>query len=211
MTRTTLCTVPQAIQTAGYNHVDEVGGEDIVNEFIEEAEAEVAGDWGDPIKLINFMIVDTQTKYEFRNDNVETNRIDRVVIRQDNNSSRVYTDAGDDNPSESGLTYTKDFEFNTITFSSATISAQNGRRVEVTYLPASFHHLVRIKAALSIIDKTHVINAEEGMPAIAIRLMSRVKRLEKALTTAAAVGSEDEKHYDPTRGKTIPQRRFRTY
>ena len=86
-----------------------------------------------------------------------------------------------------------------------------GRDIEINYVPAAFHHLVRLKAALSIIDKTNVMNAEEGMPAIAIRLMSRIKRLEKALTSAVVVGSEDEINYDPTLGETISQRRFRTY
>jgi len=49
------------------------------------------------------------------------------------------------------------------------------------------------------------------MPAIAIRLMSRIKRLEKAMSSPEAVGSEDEKYYNPTKGTIIPQRRFKTY
>ena len=209
MTRTTLCTVAQVLQTAGYNHEDEVGGADVVNEFIEEAEAEVSGDWGDPIKNANFILDSNNTRYEFRNDNKETYRIDLILIREDDNDRRVYTEvASGDDPSEASQTYSKDFEFNTITLASETVSARDGSRVEITYVPAAFHHLVRLKAALSLIDKTNVMNAEEGMPAIAIRLMSRVKRLEKALTDAVAVGSEDEINYDPTLGDTIPQRRF---
>ncbi len=209
MARIALCTVAQVLQTAGYNHEEEVGGSDVVDEMIEEAESEVAGDFGDPIMKSNFILDSTQTKYEFRVDNKETYRIDQVLIREDDNSRRVYTDG--DTPSEASQKYTKDFEFNTITFESGTVSAWDGNRVEINYLPTPFHHLIRLKAALSIIDKTNVVNAEEGMPAIAIRLMSRIKRLEKSLTDAAAVGSEDEKYYDPTLGETIPQRRFWTY
>jgi len=212
MTRTTLCTAAQVLQTAGYNNIDEVGGSEIVDEFIEEAEGEVSGDWGDPIKKSNFILDGTQTKYEFRNDNKKTYRIDLMLIREDDNSRRVYTEvASGDSPSEADQTYSKDFEFNTITFASETVNTWNGSRVEITYLPSAFHHLVRLKAALSTIDKTNVMNAEEGMPAIAIRLMSRVKRLEKSQSDAVAVGSEDEKCYDETLGETIPQIRFRTY
>ena len=212
MTRIALCTVAQALQTAGYDHEDEVGGQDVVDSAIEEAESEIAGDWGDPIKKANFMIDSTQTKYEFRNDNKEVYRIDLMLIREDDHSRRIYTEvASEGDPSEDDQTYSKDFEFNTLTLSSETISTWDGKRVEIIYVPSAFHHLVRLKAALSLIDKTNVMNAEEGMPAIAIRLMSRVKRLETALTNAVAVGSEDEINYDPTLGETIPQRRFVTY
>ena len=212
MTRTALCTIAQVLQTTGFNQEDEVGGQEVVDEAIEEAEAEVAGDFGDPIRKINFMIKNTETKYEFRVDNKETYRIDLVIIRKNDHSRRVYTEvASGASPSEADQTYSKDFEFNTLTFASATINAWNGMRVEVSYIPAGFHHLVRLKAALSLIDRTNVMNAEEGMPAIAIRLMSRIKRLEKALTDLVVVGSEDEINYDPTLGETIPQRRFVTY
>jgi len=213
MTRSALCTIAQVLQTAGYNQEDEVGGKEVVDEMIEEAEGEVSGEWGDPIKRINFNFLDSsQLIYEFRNDNTKTYRIDLVLIREDDNTRRVYTEVADgDSPSEADRTYSKDFEFNTITFSSETLAAWNGRYVELTYVPAGFHHLARLKAALSIIDKTNVMNAEEGMPAIAIRLMSRVKRLEQALTKGIAVGSEDEINFDITRGETIRQRRFLTH
>jgi len=83
--------------------------------------------------------------------------------------------------------------------------------VEVDYIPIQIHHLTRLKAALSLIDGSAVINADENMPAIAIRFMSRIKRLEKAMSSPTAVGSEDEKYYNPTYGEVIPQRRFKTY
>ncbi len=160
------------------------------------------------MKRSNFVLETGQIKYEFRNDNKEVYRLDTVLIRENDNTRRIYTDG---TASESNQEYTKDFEFNTIDFASATVSTWDGHRVEITYVPSAIHVLVRVKAALFLIDKTNVINAEEGMPAIAIRFMNRIKRLEKSMTDAAAVGSEDEKYYDETRGDTIPQRRFRTY
>ena len=143
ITRIALATTAQVIQTAGYTNIEDVGGSDIVDEFIEEAEQEVSGDWGDPIKRARFTLLGpTQTKYEFRIDNTKTYRIDKVIIRESDNTRRVYTSV-DSGPTEAAKTYTKDFEFNTITFQQATIAAWSGMLVEVTYVPAAHHHLVR--------------------------------------------------------------------
>lgn len=208
ITRPTLCTQAQVLQTAGFNTVDEVGGSDVVTEAIEEAEAEVAGDFGDPIRRSTFVLDNTQTDYEWRNDNQETYTIQRVIVYIDDNSRREYTDG---TASETNQEYTKDLEFNKITFHADTVAAYSGNRVQIDYVPTSFHHLVRLKAALFLIDQTNVTNSEEGTPAASIRLMNRINRIEKAITSVKVAGSEDEKYYDPTYGEVIPQRRFWTY
>jgi len=192
--------------------LDEVGGSDVVDEAIDEAEAEVTNDFGDPQQRSTFLVDSAQTKYEFRIDNKKTYRIDRVIIREGDNSRRVYTEAASGvGPSETVLTYTWDNEFNTITFSSATISAWAGMRTEVQYVPFEIHHLVRLKGALFLIDNSNMVNSEENTPAIAIRLMNRINRLTKAVSLFQASGSEDNINYDPTYGEYIPQRRFSTY
>lgn len=53
-------------------------------------------------------------------------------------------------------------------------------------------------------------NAEENAPATGLRIIQRIKRIEEG-AMPFAVGSTNEKDYDPTYGEVIPQRRFRTY
>lgn len=208
MSRPVLCTVAEVIQTSRFNHVDEVGGEDVVNEAIEEAEAEIAGDFGDPVRKSRFTLSSTQLRYEFRNDDKETHRIDSVIIREDDLTRREYTEG--DTASESELTYTKEFVHNTITFSQETVNAWDGRIVEVIYLPKAFHHLARAKAAIFILETSNVSNADSESPTVVDRLWRRVKRIESSLMPDGVAGSEDEKFYDPTLGEYIPQRRFWT-
>lgn len=168
--------------------------------------------WGDPKRKINFIIQSPNTRYEYRVDNKKTYRLDQVLIIENDNSRRTYTeaDSGDD-PSEDDQTYTWDSEFNTLTFSAATISAWDGNMVIINYVPNEFHHLVRLKAALSILDATVITNTTEDTPALAIRFMTRIKRLENASAAPVAIGSTNERFYDPTLGENVPQRRFVTY
>lgn len=184
----------------------------MVDEAIEEAEAEISDNYEDPIKRSNFVLDNTQEIYEFRVDKKKTYRIDQVLIRDDNNDRRIYTEASTgDNPSEANQTYTKDFEFNTLTFSSETVNAWNGNRCEIDYVPIQHHHLTRLKAALFLLDNSAITNTSEDTPTIIIRLMNRIKRLESAMNPYRSFGSTNEKFYNPTIGKTIPQRRFWTY
>ena len=107
ITRVRLATNAQVLQTAQYNSEDDVGGSDVIEEGIDEAEAEVTGTWGDPKRKVNFVLQSPNTKYEFRVDNKQTYRIDQVLIIENDNSRRTYTeaDSGDD-PSEDDQTYT---------------------------------------------------------------------------------------------------------
>lgn len=209
MTRTAVCTNAQVLQTIGLNNEDEAGGTAVVTEAVEEAEIEVSGAWGDPVKKSTFVLDTDNTRYEFRNDDRKVFRVDRVIIREDDNTRRAYT--GSSSASESSQNYIEDLEFNTVTFHADTVSTWDGYRVEIDYVPTFIHHLVRLKAALFLIDKTNVINAEENMPAVAIRLMNRIKRIEEANADAVAIGSTNAKDYDPTYGEVIKQRRFKTY
>jgi len=197
------------LRVGKFNSADEAGGSDAVNDAIDEAMIEVTNDYGDPTKRSTFIVDSTQSKYEFRVDNKKTYRVDLVIIRDDNNNRITYTAAS--TASESSQTYVQDLEFNTITFSSATIAARNGLRVEVQYVPNEFHHLCASKGALYLLDRTNTQNSEEGTPTLGLRLLQRIQRIEGAIQPFIGVGSEDNKHYDPTRGEDIPQRRFRTY
>ena len=197
------------MQTAKFNNSDDAGGDDVVTEAIDEAMIEITNDYGEPAKKSIFTIDSTQARYEFRVDKKKTFRIDLVIIRDNNNNRITYTAA--DTASESGRMYEEDLEFNTITFALATLSARNGLRVEVHYLPNEFHHLCRTKAALFLQDQTNVQNADEGTPSLGLRLLQRIKRIEGAIQPFQASGSEDNKFYDPTLGEVIPQRRFWTY
>jgi len=212
MTRTALATNAQVLQTARFNSEDEVGGSEFVDEAVDEAEAEVGSTWGDTNKRARFTLLSTYATYEFRNSNIKTYRIDTVLIREEDNDRRVYTKAVSPAvASESAQTYTWDDEFNTITFAAATISAWDGYLCEIVYVPVQIHHLVRLKAALSLLDASSLKNADESMPVQSIRLMSRIKRLEKAMVSPTAEGSSNNANYNPTDGDLIPQRRFNTY
>jgi len=184
-------------------------GSDVVDEAIDEALIEVTNDYGDPPKKSTFFLMSNQYQYEYAIDNKKTYAIERVFIRDDENDRMEYTE--DETPSESSKTYSQSAEFNTITFSSDTISTWAGRRVEVHYVPQSIHHLVRTKAALFLLDRVNVANAEENTPSLGLRLVQRIGRIEESLKPFMVVGSEDEINYDPTYGDVIPQRRFRIY
>ena len=207
MARTTLATNAQVLQTASFNSDDEVGGEDVVDEAISEAEAEVSGNYSEPIKRATFTLVSLQTKYEYRNDNEQIYRIDQVFVIDSNNNRIEYTNG---TASEVNHQFTLDTEFNTVTFHSDTISTYDGMRVLVNYVMLAHHQLVKLKAALSLIDTSNLVNGEENMPAIAIRLMGRIKRIENSLTPFSE-GSTNNSFYDGTRGEVIPQRRFHTF
>lgn len=208
MARVALCTSEQVLQTARFSTADEVGGSAVVTEAIDEADEEVYNDFGNPLKKSNFVLSSTQQRYEFRVDNKKVFRIDKVIIRDSNNNRIVYT-AG--SASESNLEYTKDLEFNTITFDSSTTGKYDGNRVEVHYTLNVFHILSRTKAALFLNDWTNVVNAEGVSTNIGLRLLQRIRRLESQIMPEIGVGSEDEIRYDPTLGETILQRRFWTY
>lgn len=208
MTRTAVCTAEQVLQTAGFSSQDEVGGSAVVTEAIEEAETEVSNAYGNPAKKSTFILDSTVTRYEFRVDDKKTYRVDRVILRDDNNNRITYT-AG--TASQTGLQYTEDLEFNTITFHADTVSTWNGRRIEVDYVPIEVHHLTRLKAALFLIENSSAINAGDSTPARVTRLLDRIKRIEDAIMPFIAVGSEDNKIFDPTYGEVIPQRRFWVY
>ncbi|MHA1912432.1 MAG: hypothetical protein ACTSYA_12145 [Candidatus Kariarchaeaceae archaeon] len=154
----------------------------------------------------------SQENYEFRTNNEKTYAIQRVFIYNDNHERVEYSEAAPgDSPSESSKTYTKDFEFNKITFATATAQERSGQRVVVDYVPTSIHQLVKTKAAMFLIEQSAVTNADEDQPAPTGRLRRRAERIEKAITEERVVGSEDEKFYDPTFGEVIVQRRFRTF
>ena len=207
--RTLLCTNAQAIQTARFNNEEEVGGSDIVDEALEEAREEVLGDYGDPPKRSTFFLDSSQTNYEFKVDKQKTHSIEKVY-RLDNNNNRIeYTDGGDNGVSESSKYYVKDLDFNKISFHTDTVSG--GNRVIIDYIPNYIHWLARLKAALYIIDSTNVTNAAENAPTPGLRVLQRIQRIENAIAETNAVGSSNEKNYDPTYGELIPQRRFNTY
>ena len=209
MTRVALATEAQVLQTAKKDGVSEVGGSAVVTEAIDEAEEEVFEDFGDQIRKSTFFLDSTQVEYEFKIDRRKTFRIDRVWVRLDDNSIRVYTEG--DTASESTQVFTHNTDRNTITFHSDTVSTYDARRVEVHHVPNIFHQLVRNKAALHLLDSDSLTNSEENTPTLGTRIFQRIQRLEKSLTPTAAVGSEDEINYDPTFGEVVPQRRFRTY
>lgn len=209
MVRVALATEAQVLQTAKKDNATEVGGSAIVTEAIDEAEEEVFENYGDPIRKSTFLLDSTQTEYEFNIDRRKTYRIDRVWVRLDDNSIRVYTEAVA--ASETLLNFSYDSDRNSITFHTDTINSYNGNRVEVHYVPNIFHQLVRNIAALHLLDADSLTNAEENTPTFGTRIFQRIKRLEAALTPSTAVGSEDEKYWDPTYGTVVPQRRFRTY
>jgi len=149
----------------------------------------------------------TQTKYEFRSDDKKTFRIDRVIIRENDNTRRTYISG---TASEDDQEYTEDFEHNTITLHSDTISAWDGHRVEVDYVPTYIHWLIRLKAVLSLMENTNSVNADDQTPTGVTRILNRIERIEKGVTPLA-VGSTNEENFDITSGEIIPQRRFRTY
>lgn len=208
MTRTDLATSEQVLQDSKNDDADDIGGDDVVTAAIDEAEEEVLGDYGDPPKRSTFVLDSTQTDYEFRIDKRKTFAIEKVYILTDSNIRREYTNG---EASESSQTYRKDLDFNKITFAAATVLAYDGNRVIIDYIPNYIHWLVRLKAALHLIDRDAITNAEEGTPVLGLRILQRIDRIEKSINTPAAVGSEDEKYYDPTVGEVIPQRRFRRY
>lgn len=186
-----------------------MGGDDYVNEAIDEAESEVLEDWGNPLKKSTFWILESDTlKFEFRPNNKPTHRIDKVLIRDSSNSTQVYTEG---TPGETSHLYSKDFDDNSITFAQDTIDAHQGERVEVEYVPKPIHYLVRNKAALFILSRVNDINQGENTPIIIINILSRIKRLEAGLATTNAVGSNENIAYDPTYGEQIAQRRFKVY
>ncbi len=205
--RTALCTNAQVIQTSRFNNEEEVGGSDIVDEAVEEAREEVLGDYGDPPKRSTFVLDSSQTDYEFRVDKQKTYSIEKVYILDDNNR-REYTDG---TASETNQEYTKDLDFNKITFHGDTVAAYSGNRIIIDYIPNYIHWLARLKAALYIIDSTNINNADENAPTPGLRIIQRIQRIEKAIAETIAIGSSNEKDYDPTYGEVIPQRRFWTY
>lgn len=205
MARSPLTTSAQVLQTARFNTADEVGGNDVVNEAIEEADIEVTSDYGDPAAISNFSILGTHTKYEFRNDNERVYRIDRVVIYDDNHDQVVYT-AGT-SASETSLKYVEDLEFNTITFHADTVAKWDGRVCVIHYLPYSIHLLARTKAALFLLDRSNVTNATDNTPTLGTRLFQRITRIEDSIRSELATGSMENIFYDPTYGVTIRQLR----
>ena len=209
MTRTAVVTNKEVLQTAGFRSEEEVGGSDAVTAAIEEAESEVSNNFMNPYRKATFVLENTITRYEFRIDARKVYRIDNVIIRRDDNTRRVYTAA--ETASESSQNYVKDLEFNTITFASGTVSQFNGNRVEVDYVPIEIHWLTRLKAAMFLLDSTSVVNGEVDFPVITRRIFDRINRIQDAAAIPEAIGSEDEKFYDPTIGEIIPQRRFRTF
>ena len=206
--RTPLCTNKQVIQTSRFNNEEEVGGSDIVDEAIEEAREEVLGDYGDPPKRSTFVLDSSQTNYEFRVDKQKTYSIEKVYILDNDNNRIEYTDG---TASETNKEYTKDLDFNKITFHSDTIATYNGNRVIIDYIPNYIHWLARLKAALYLIDSTNINNADENAPTPGLRILQRIQRIEKSIAETNAVGSSNEKNYDPTYGEVIPQRRFYTF
>ena len=188
---------------------DAAGGEDVVEDAIDEAETVVTDDWYDS-KRSTFSIVDANTtKFEFRSNKKKTFRVDRVWIYNDDNTYVEYTDA--DTASEDNLNYVEDLEFNTITFHADTISAYNGKRVIVDWIPDALHQLIKCKAALII--KSEAVEFTDGdiIPSAIKSLLSRIKSIENSLSDLEAVGSNDEINYDPTYGDLIPQKRFIVY
>lgn len=188
---------------------DELGGSEVVDDAIDEADSEVLNDYGDPSKKSTFWIDNNQTKYEFRVDLKKVFRIDRVFIRDDDNNRVEYT--SDSTASESTKKYVKDLEFNTITFASDTISARAGNRVEVHFVPNEIHLMAVSKAALYILDRADTVNSGETSSNLGLRLLQRVTRLENSIMLDQATGSTNNIHFDPTFGDVIPQRRFRTF
>ena len=207
MFATELTTSTLVLRAAKFNDADEVGGDDYVNDAIEEATEEVINDYV-PTNRSYFFIDSSQTKYEFRKDIRSVYRIDKVYIR-DNNNNRIEYTAG--TASESNLEYTEDLVENTITFASSTVSARSGFRVEVLYVPNSIHKLVTLKAALYLIELSSSINAEDNLPMNMSRMISRIKRLEDSIKVFTAQGSSNNANYDPTYGDYIKQTRFYTY
>ena len=208
MARTALATSAQVLSTANMQNATEAGGSDVVTAAIEEAEEEVAEDYGDPVKKTWFHLDSNQTKYEFRTDRRLIYRIDRVWLRNDDNSITEYTSG---TASESSKEFTLDTDENSITFASSTVQTHDGKIVEVHYVPQIIHKLVRNKAALYLLDQGTTTNGEDNTPTLATRIFQRIQRLEKSMMPTTAVGSEDEINYDPTRGEYVPQRRFVTY
>ena len=209
MDRTTIVTQAEVVRTLRVQTVDEAGGSDLVDDAIQYAEDLISEDFGDPMERSRFSLNSNNTIYEIRNDNKKIFRINTVLIRKNDNDRRVYT--GTTTASELGLTYVFDNEFNTITFASETISAWNGRIVEVTYVPSSYYNLVKTHAALYLLETSNIVNGQEEAPTQLISLRHRVKILSEAMTTCEAVGSANERYYDPTLGKYIKQRRFTKY
>jgi len=209
LTRTALATRAQVIRAANFQTNDEAGGEDVIDDAIKEAEMEVLGDYGDPIRNATFFIMNSQLKYEFRPDKSQVYRVDLLFIRDDDNDRIDYT--ADTTASESSKTYVQDLEFNTVTFAQDTVNAMDGNRVQVQYVPYAMHTLVRLKAAIYLLDRSNITNAESNTPTLQSRLQSQIDKIEVAIQEWKIVGSEDEKNYDPTYGENIPQRRFITY
>jgi len=204
---TDLTTSELVLRAAKFNSADEVGGDDYVNDAIDEATEEVTNDFR-PTFRSYFFIDSTQTKYEFRKDIRSVYRIDKVYIRDNNNNRIEYTSG---TASESNLEYTEDLVENTITFASATVTARSGFRVEVLYVPNSIHKLVTLKAALYLIELSSSVNAEDNLPMNMSRMMTRINRLTNAISVFTAEGSSNNANYDPTYGEYITQTRFYTY
>lgn len=208
MTRTVLVTSAQVLRDTKFNSAAEAGGSDIISDAIEEARDEVLGDYGDPPKRSTFWIDSNQTEYEFRVDKKKTYAVEKVYIIDGNNNRIEYSQG---TASEANKEYTLDTDFNKITFASGTVSARNGERVVVDYIPNQIHWLARLKADLYVLDRTATTNSEENTPTEGLRIVQRITRIEKSIEIDSAVGSSDERFYDPTYGDIIPQRRFVTY
>jgi len=182
---------------------------DKMTNAILDADDEIYNKYSRPLASSRFLIDGVTLKYEFRKNNKETYRLDQVIIRLGDNDRTVLTE------SLTGVagatTYVKDLIDNTITISTTTRDTSNGRWIEVDYVPMRYHILSKNKGALNLLDSSDVINGTENMPANIRRIVARIKRIEGDSNSVVAVGSDENRDYDPRDMPEISQVEFKVY
>lgn len=184
----------------------DVSGSD-VDIAIETAQEEIFDDYGDSVHT-QFNIISTRRVYEFRKNRQETHEIKFVFVK---NPQLPPQDTINRNEIISA-SYTPDLNANTLSFSADQVGGWNASICEVNYIPKSWHHLAKNKAALNLLDSEGAqINPGEGEPESPriTRIAKRIRRLEGTVAPKQAVGSFENIEFDERTDKEIvDQRRF---
>jgi len=230
-----LCTGSDVVELLG-NYKDQfVGVDDSYSELnaaINDADDDIYRDYDNPLVRTDFLLRSGTYIYEFDKTRQTTYRLDRVIVRGNNNVRYPLTNAGNvivENVTISGDNvlvggsdahlvadeFLVDLDANVIVISPTTASNLQSLYCETDYVPRSYHILSKNKAALTLIEERAIVSGDQTENAQVLRLNKRIEKIEKSLMPFDVIDSgvsRDKNLSDPrNRRDHIIQHRFYEY
>jgi len=230
-----LCTGSDVTELLGAYKDQFVGVDDSYSELnaaINDADDEIYRDYDNPLVRTDFLLRSDIEIYEFSRDRQTTHRLDRVIVRGNDNVRYPLTSAGSVvvenvtisgnlvliSGSDSGLgddEYLYDTNANVIIISPVTAANRQSFYCEVDFVPRVHHVLSKNKAALTLIEERAIVSGMQTEDPQVLRLRTRIEKIEESLKPFTPVDSgvaADNGFGDPrNRRDHIIQHRFYEY